>query len=183
MKTNCPWVISGLDHIYTGLNWLLFSSQWEINVRYTYIEMCGSWSLSFSISFYFYFFIFQMAASVLMQRCKLYYSSFVPIETQCQRLSEGLQQSVFVVFFFLTKFIYLCQRACCCSITKFCWILWDLVDYSMSVSSVLHYLPDFAQIHIHWWRHLIISSSIAPFSSFPQSYPASGSFPVSQFFT
>ena len=86
-------------------------------------------------------------------------------------------------FFFLTKFIYLCQRACCCSIATFCWILWDPVDYSMSVSSVLHYLPDFAQIHIHWWCHLIISSSIAPFSSFPQSYPASGSFPVSQFFT
>ena len=33
------------------------------------------------------------------------------------------------------------------------------------------------------WYHPTISSSAAPFSSCPQSFPASGSFPVSQFFT
>ena len=33
-----------------------------------------------------------------------------------------------------------------------------------------------------WWYHPTISSSIIPFSSFPQSYPASGSFQMSQFF-
>ena len=33
------------------------------------------------------------------------------------------------------------------------------------------------------WCHPTISSSVFPFSSFPQSFPASGSFPVSQFFT
>ena len=33
------------------------------------------------------------------------------------------------------------------------------------------------------WCHLTISSSIVPFSSCPQSFPASRSFPVSQFFT
>ena len=33
------------------------------------------------------------------------------------------------------------------------------------------------------WCHSIISSSVIPFSSCPQSFPASGSFPVSQFFT
>ena len=33
------------------------------------------------------------------------------------------------------------------------------------------------------WCHPTISSSIFPFSSRPQSFPASGSFPVSQFFT
>ena len=33
------------------------------------------------------------------------------------------------------------------------------------------------------WCHPAISSSVIPFSSFPQSCPASGSFPVSQFFT
>ena len=32
------------------------------------------------------------------------------------------------------------------------------------------------------WCHPTISSSIVPFSSCPQSFPASGSFPVSQFF-
>ena len=33
------------------------------------------------------------------------------------------------------------------------------------------------------WCHPTISSSVIPFSSCPQSFPASGSFPVSQLFT
>ena len=33
-----------------------------------------------------------------------------------------------------------------------------------------------------WWCHPTISSSVVPFSSFPQSLPASGSFPMSQLF-
>ena len=33
-----------------------------------------------------------------------------------------------------------------------------------------------------WWCHPTISSSVVPFSSCLQSFPASGSFPVSQFF-
>ena len=33
-----------------------------------------------------------------------------------------------------------------------------------------------------WWCHPTISSSVIPFSSCLQSFPASGSFPVSQFF-
>ena len=33
------------------------------------------------------------------------------------------------------------------------------------------------------WCHPTISFSVVPFSSCPQSFPASGSFPVSQFFT
>ena len=34
-----------------------------------------------------------------------------------------------------------------------------------------------------WWFHPAISSSVVPFSSCPQSLPASGSFPMSQLFT
>ena len=34
-----------------------------------------------------------------------------------------------------------------------------------------------------WWCHSAISSSVIPFSSCPQSLPASGSFPASQLFT
>ena len=33
-----------------------------------------------------------------------------------------------------------------------------------------------------WWRHPAISSSVVPFSSCPQSLPASESFPMSQLF-
>ena len=35
---------------------------------------------------------------------------------------------------------------------------------------------------IKWWCFSTISSSVIPFSSWPQSLPASGSFPVSQLF-
>ena len=36
---------------------------------------------------------------------------------------------------------------------------------------------------LNQWCHPIISSSVIPFSSCPQSFPASGSFPMSQLFT
>ena len=36
---------------------------------------------------------------------------------------------------------------------------------------------------LRWWCHPTISSSVVPFSSCPQSFPASGSFPMSQFFS
>ena len=36
---------------------------------------------------------------------------------------------------------------------------------------------------LSWWSHPIISSSVVPFSSCLQSFPASGFFPMSQFFT
>ena len=36
---------------------------------------------------------------------------------------------------------------------------------------------------LSWWHHSTISSSVVPFSPCPQSFPASGSFPMSQRFT
>ena len=36
---------------------------------------------------------------------------------------------------------------------------------------------------LSWWCHPAISSSVPPFSSWSQSFPASGSFPMSQLFT
>ena len=35
---------------------------------------------------------------------------------------------------------------------------------------------------LSWWCHPTISSSVFPFSSCPQSFPASGAFPMSQLF-
>ena len=35
---------------------------------------------------------------------------------------------------------------------------------------------------LSWWLHLVISSSVTPFSSCPQSFPTSGSFQMSQLF-
>ena len=48
--------------------------------------------------------------------------------------------------------------------------------------SVHHQLPEFTQTQVHWC-HPAISSSVLPFSSCPQSLPASETFPMSQLFT
>ena len=37
----------------------------------------------------------------------------------------------------------------CCSVAKLCLTLCDLMDGSTPGSSVLHYLSEFAQIHVH----------------------------------
>ena len=68
--------------------------------------------------------------------------------------------------------------------TKSCPALCDPMDFSMPGSSVLHCLPELAQILVcsSWWCYLTIYSSPAPFSFSPQSFPASGSFPVSWLF-
>ena len=38
----------------------------------------------------------------------------------------------------------------CCSVAKLCLTLFDPKNYSMPGFSVLHHLPEFAQIHVHW---------------------------------
>ena len=70
------------------------------------------------------------------------------------------------------------------SVAQFCSTLCDPMDRSTPGLPVHHQLPKLAQTHpLSWWCHPIISSSVVPFSSCPQSFPASGSFPMSQFFT
>ena len=72
-----------------------------------------------------------------------------------------------------------------CSFTKSCPTLGNPVDCSMPGFPVLHYLLEFTQTHVRWVNDAIqnISSSAVPFTSFPQSFPASGPFPMSQLFT
>ena len=56
------------------------------------------------------------------------------------------------------------------------------MDCSMPGLPFHHQLPEFTHTHVHWVGDAI-SSSVIPFSSCPQSFPASGSFLMSQFFT
>ena len=59
------------------------------------------------------------------------------------------------------------------------------MNHSIPWFPVHHQLPEFTHTHVHWvgqWCHPAISSSVVPFSSCPQSLPASGSFPMSQLF-
>ena len=72
----------------------------------------------------------------------------------------------------------------CCSVTKLCPTLCNPMNCSMPVFLVLQYLPEFAQIHIHWIGDTIQPShSVTRFSSCPQPFPASGSFPMNWLFT
>ena len=65
------------------------------------------------------------------------------------------------------------------SVTKSCLTLCDPMDCSTPGSTVFHCLPEFAQVHV---GYPTISSSITLFSSRLQSFPASGSFPMSWLF-
>ena len=64
------------------------------------------------------------------------------------------------------------------SVAQSCPTLCNPMNRSMPGLPVHHQLPELTQTHVH----PTISSSVAPFSSCPQSLPASGSFPVSQIF-
>ena len=70
-----------------------------------------------------------------------------------------------------------------CSFAESCLTLYNPMGSSMSGFPVLHCLPEFAQTHCpsSQWCHPIISSSVIPFSSCPQSLPASESFPMGHF--
>ena len=105
-----------------------------------------------------------------------------------------------------------CGRVCLCVFsymhghTRQMGNLWDaLVSYSVQFSSVHSVMSNSLWPHesqharppcpsptprvhpnscpLSQWCHAAISSSVVPFSSYPQSLPASGSFPMSQLFT
>ena len=70
------------------------------------------------------------------------------------------------------------------SVTQSCPTLCDPMDCSTPDFPVHHQLPELTQTHVHRVGGAIQQSHpLVPFSSCLQSFPASGSFPVSQFFT
>ena len=71
-------------------------------------------------------------------------------------------------------------NVCYYSVAKSCLTLWDPIDCSMPGFPVLHYLPEFAQIHVHWIMSFSFSATL--FSFCLQSFPAAGSFPMSWLF-
>ena len=67
----------------------------------------------------------------------------------------------------------------CCSVTQSS--LCGSMGYSTPGFPVLHYLSEFAQTHVHWVNDAIQPSHTVSLFG-PQSFPASGSFPVSRLF-
>ena len=69
--------------------------------------------------------------------------------------------------------LHLCGSLCCCSVTQSCLTLWDPMDCSTPGFPVLDYVPEFAQIHVHW-----VDDAIQP--SHPLSSPSSPALNLSQ---
>ena len=70
----------------------------------------------------------------------------------------------------------------CCLVAKSCWAFCDLLDYSTPGFLVFILSRSLLKHPLSRWCHPTISSSIFPLSSCLQSFPASGSFPMSWLF-
>ena len=89
--------------------------------------------------------------------------------------------TVLSTLYTLTHLIFKINIWSCCSVVKLCLTLWGprpaackaFLSFTISLSLLMS---------IELWWHPTISSSVNPFSSCPQSFPASGSFPMSQFY-
>ena len=59
-------------------------------------------------------------------------------------------------------------QSCCCSVAKSCPTHWDSMNCSTPGFPLLHYLPEFTQIHVHWVgdaiqpSHALLSPSPLP---------------------
>ena len=116
--------------------------------------------------------------------------SFVICSWMCPKWhkSHSQRHRILILFVWVGERVTQTLRdvACCCPVAKSCLTLCNPMDWSTPGFPVLHCLPEFSQTHGYRVGDAIsstISSSFVPFSSCLQSYPASGSFPVSQLFT
>ena len=82
----------------------------------------------------------------------------------------------------LTENLNVCSVDFSCSvISNSLWPQWTAAcQASLSITNCRSLLKFMS---MSWWCHPTILSSVVPFSSCLQSFPASGSFPMSQFFT
>ena len=75
------------------------------------------------------------------------------------------------------------SRLCSYSVAQSCLTLWDPMVWSTSGFPIFHYLLEFAQTHVHWINDAVQPAhSVTSFFTCPQSFPASGSFPMSWVF-
>ena len=91
---------------------------------------------------------------------------------------------IWIILVFSKHFTFIILSVQFNSVAQSCPTLCDATDCSTPGLLIHHWLPEFAQTHVHRsrWCHPTTSSSVVPFSSRLQSFPASGSFPMSQFF-
>ena len=67
-------------------------------------------------------------------------------------ISQRVQTSSYKINKFLGSIynmMIIISKHCCSLVSKLCLTLFDLMSYSMLDFLVLHYLPEFAQTHVH----------------------------------
>ena len=87
-----------------------------------------------------------------------------------QEMCVGLAERILVRFLPFLGLSFSCH---CCLVTKLCLTLCDPMACSMPGFPVLHYLPEFAQTHVHW-----VGDAIQP--SYPLSPPSPPALNLSQ---
>ena len=88
-------------------------------------------------------------------------------------------------FFLFAVFCFITYGCCCCSVVQLCLTLCRPMDCSMPGFPVLDHLsPKICSnsCPMSQWCHPTILSSVIPFSSCLQSFPATGSFLINQLF-
>ena len=60
----------------------------------------------------------------------------------------------------------------CYSVAKLCPTLWDPMNWSTPGFPVLHYFPEFAQIHVHWVGNANYLILCHPFLLLPSIFPS-----------
>ena len=75
-------------------------------------------------------------------------SSVLPFSSACLLFTGAYQYTLEPDI--LNMHCTLLQLGACCSVAKLHLTLWDPMDCSTPGFPVLHYLPEFAQIHVHW---------------------------------
>jgi len=127
----------------------------KMNLHLYFIMEC---ELIFSYLFSFYWSV------VNLQCCAkfLLYSKVIQLYIR-YILSYSFPLWFIIGYWMQFSVLYTC--CCCCSVTKSCLTLCDPMDCSTPDSSVFHYLPETAQIHVHWIGHLILCCPLLLLSS------------------
>ena len=93
---------------------------------------------------------------------------------------EARYRSVCIIYY--RSLIFICIQFS--SIAQSCLTVCNPMDCSTPGLPVHHQLPEFTQTHVHRVGDVIQPSHpVFPFSSCPQSFPASGSFSMNRLFT
>ena len=116
-----------------------------------------------------------------MQRCILHLVNLPLIDIWLFPISSNINILTLNIIACIHLHNYMIQFS---SVTQSCLTLCEPMDCSTLGFPVHHQILELAQTHIlRWWCHQTISSSVIPFSSCLWSFPESGCFPMSQFFT